>query len=312
MYLSSLVHNIPSVVAANSLANAYAVKFPDGIQHTLVKLKQGGYMSFFKDGNGKFGGTASLYKLESQAAMLGIFSAMAVASSQYFLTQINNELKMINMNIDKILEFLYGNMKAELIAEVSFVQYAYQNFDSIMSSNDQVSATISSLQSSKKIAMKDIEFYLTDLDSTVNNKDDSMIDKYTEKALQLKGSLELAMQLYGVSSILELYYSQNFNPSLVQFIEKQMSFYIDKCEKRMLSCFSVLNNRLTNQNKNRLFAKKSDMASHMQTVKNIVCDLGNAEESSLRTSFRTILHGLNKCTEYYVTNDGDVFLKKAA
>ena len=49
----------------------------------------------------------------------------------------------MKLNIDKILEFLYGEKKAELMSEVSFVKYAYQNYGSIMGCNPQRIATIS-------------------------------------------------------------------------------------------------------------------------------------------------------------------------
>lgn len=57
---------------------------------------------------------------------------MSIASGQYFLSEINNNLSAINQKADKILEFLYGDKKAELMSEVSFVNFAYQNYNSIM------------------------------------------------------------------------------------------------------------------------------------------------------------------------------------
>ena len=43
------------------------------------------------------------------------------------------------------------------------------------------------------------------------------------------------MQLYVFSSLLELYYSQNTDLSYLTYVEADVSSYIDKCEKRMLS-----------------------------------------------------------------------------
>lgn len=100
------------------------------------------------------------YSMSTQAAIMGMFTAMSVASGQYFLSQINNEMRMMNMKLDEILEFLYGDKKAELMAEMSFIKYAYENYSSIMSHDQQRIATIVSLQEAKKVAMKDIEFIL--------------------------------------------------------------------------------------------------------------------------------------------------------
>ena len=95
--------------------------------------------------NGKFVGTASFYSLSSQAMILGAFTAMSVASGQYFLKKINSEMRMMKMRLDEILEFLYGDKKAELISEMSFIRYAYQNYSSIMAHDLQRIATIGSL-----------------------------------------------------------------------------------------------------------------------------------------------------------------------
>ena len=45
---------------------------------------------------------------------------------------------------------------------------------------------------------------MSDLDSIVNGKDGSDVGTLTEKAMQIKESLELSMQLYGMSSVLEI------------------------------------------------------------------------------------------------------------
>ena len=88
--------------------------------------------------------------------------------------------------------------------------------------------------------MKDIEFYMNDLDLAAKTKDNSELISTVNKAFQIKESLELSMQLYVFSSLLELYYSQNTDSSYLKYVEADVSSYIDKCEKRMLSSFSVL------------------------------------------------------------------------
>ena len=84
MYLSGLVQQMPTLVASGSLAQAYTVKFPQGLPHTLSTLRQGGFGSMIHGADGKFVGTASFYPMQAQAVLLGAFSAMAIASGQYF------------------------------------------------------------------------------------------------------------------------------------------------------------------------------------------------------------------------------------
>jgi hypothetical protein len=305
--ISAALQHMPTAVASSTMANAYILRFPDGIEHTLMSLKQGGVSSTWLDASGHIGGTASLYSMNIEAAMLGAFSAMAIASSQYFIKQINSELQMINQSMDKILEFLYGDKKAELLSEVSFIKYAYENYSSIMGHNEQRVATIASLQDAKKVAMKDIEFYMCDLDSTINGK--SSIDELVMNAFQIKESLELSIQLYGMSSVLETYFSQNYDVEFIKYVEQEITSYIDKCEKRILSSFSALK-KFLNDYKGRLL-KKEDKSQYENLVGELVDSLYNGEESAIRKSLRKTLQETLSAREYYIKENGEVYLKEA-
>lgn len=214
MKLSLFIGQLPMIAAAGALTNAYIVKFPENLPHTLMKLGQGGVSSAIMGQTGIVE-HALFYKVEMMASLLSVFTAMSFASGQYFLTQIGNKLNMINMNIDRILEFLYGDKKAELMAEVSFVRYAYQNYNSIMSNEVQRIGTISNLQAARKVALKDCEFYLHDLEKTANGCSDIIFD--VEESFNIKDTLEFSMNLYVTSSLLEVYYSQNFDKDYLAY-----------------------------------------------------------------------------------------------
>ncbi|MCD7927705.1 MAG: hypothetical protein LUF80_02415 [Oscillospiraceae bacterium] len=307
--VEALLNHLPSALAANSMSNLYMVQFPEGLPHTLMKLKRGGYTTSIVDTNGRIQATASLHAITPQAVALGCFSVMSIASSQYFLKRINNELKMMRFNLDKILEFLYGDKKAELMAEVSFVKYAYENFSSIMSHEEQRSAMISSLHNSKKVAIKDIEFYMGDLDSVINSKDGKEISTMAERAFQIKESLEFAIQLYGMSSLLEIYYAENYDQSYLRYISNDMSVYIDKCEKRMLNNFSALK-VLVDSAKGSPFKKIDKLAVDKQ-IDAFIESLTSGEDSEMQKSLKEAINAMTKKAEYYMTSDGDVYLKQA-
>ena len=101
-----------------------------------------------------------------------------------------------------------------------------------MEHSEQRIATLVSLQSAKKVAMKDIEFYLSDLDSdSKKKKKDTWIAK---KMLRTHECLELSLQLYAMSNLLEVYYSENFDPNYTCFVEKEAANYIGTCANRSL------------------------------------------------------------------------------
>ena len=125
MQVGALLQQLPSVVATEMVTKLYTVTFPDGVAGKLMELKQReGFTTSIIGDNGKIKATAALNPAVNQAQVLamGCFTAMSIASSQYFLKKINDELKVMRMTIDKILEFLYGDKKAELMAEINFVR----------------------------------------------------------------------------------------------------------------------------------------------------------------------------------------------
>ena len=303
-----LLQQLPALLTVGATANAYVLNFPEGLPAAchLMWYKAGGVGTPIQGADGKIVAHASLQEASAQAAVLGAFSAMAMASGQYFLSQINNELKSINKTVDQILEFLYGDKKAELMAEVSFTQYAYQHYNSIMDHNEQRIATIASLQEAKKVAMKDIEFYMEDLNAKVDAKRGDNIEDLTVKTQQTKECLELSMQLYVMASILEVYYSQNDDAQYIDGVEDDIVAYIGKCEKRILSCFSMLRTHI--QTSRDGLINKLDKNALLKSVDPVIESLSKGSETDLCKSFREALRSQNRKTEYYIDDDA-VYLK---
>ena len=170
MQIQALLHELPSVSSTQMLANAYTVSVPQGVKGTLMQYKNGGFGTAMVDQSGKIAGHASMQPMAAQALAANCFNIMSIASSQYYLKQINDELKMIRCGLDKILDFLHGDKKAELMAQASFVKYAYQNYASIMAHDQQRAGVIAGLIEAKKVALQDIEFYLAELDRVTEDK----------------------------------------------------------------------------------------------------------------------------------------------
>lgn len=308
IHISAFMQNVLPVVATGMMTNAYVAKFPEGLPHTLTKLQQGGFGSMIKE-NGKFVGDASFYRMSVQAAVMGTFTAMSIASGQYFLSQINSEMRMINRKLDEILEFLYGDKKAELMAEMSFIKYAYENYSSIMCHEQQRIATIASLQEAKKVAMKDIEFYINDLETTVSDKtkDYAELEARTEKSFQIRECLELSQQLFVMSSMMEVYFAQNLDAEYLDSIEKDMLAYIDKCDKRMLGSFGALKG-VINGYKPRV-TEKIDKSVCEKQVGSLVDSLNGGEEAEMRKVVHSALYASERKMEYYFDNTGEIYIK---
>jgi len=310
MQIAALSGQIPALMTAKAMSNAYILRFPEGVTGHLMRYKNGFNGSPIQNGSGRIVAHASFEQMSKQAVALSAFNVMALASGQYFLSEINSKLEKISLSIDKILEFLYGDKRAELLSEVSFTKYAYANYSSIMDSDVQRIATIAGLQSAKKVAIKDIEFYIADLDSVVNTKDISDMTTVVNKAFQIKDNLELAVQLCTMVAVLEMYYAQNYDPAYIDYVEQEMKGYISKFDNWILKDFGVLNGKIAIF-KDKLLAKPVDKAALMGRITEQIELLTAGGESALHKSLHTALRAPGNELAYCVCSNGTIYLKAA-
>lgn len=310
--ISALYQQIPSMVAANTLKDAYYVaKWPEGVPHKLVKFADdSGYMSTVRGQGGKFAGHAHFQPLSTQAVVMMGFAAMSIVTSQYFLTEINQKMTRITQSIDQILAFLYGDKKAELLSELNFVKYAYENFASIMAHSEQRAATIQSLQGTRKTAIQDVEFYLNDLYATVQNAKTGDIEQAVEKAFQIRQCLDLSIQLYMTANLLEVYYSQNYDSEYLRYVENDVNKYIGKYEKQLIANFNALKMAIAAFKPK--IGKKVDTEGLTRDVNQTITYLMDNECEELEHKFATSLYSAEKPVEYCIASDGTMYLKKSA
>ena len=307
--ISALCQQISTAINAETMANAYIVKWPDGVQRELAEFADGSGLMGMSRKNGRIEKYAHLYSLDAQAMLSFGFEAMSVVTSQYYLVEINQQMMQLNQGIDKILEFLYGEKKAELMAEVNFTQYAQKNYTSIMSHDEQRRATIVGLQEARKIAMKDLDFYMSDMDSMVHPTGNSDPVALVDKVMRTKDCLELSMQLYLMSSLMEVYYSRNYDAEYLRFMDSDISALITKCEKHMLGDFNTLYGHIE-ASKDKI-GKKLVKAPLLERISNELDKFNGLEESRMKKGLRKALYSAEKAQEYCITADGAVYLKNA-
>ena len=310
-----MIFNAASGAAmANALSDStyYVMSVPNGIPYTLSNLKDG-FDNSLRGADGKYALKLPLYQVDIseavklQAVVMSTFTAMSIATGQYFLSEINGKLNVMKMNIDKVLEFLYDDKKAELIANVNFTRYAYQNYNAIMPNNVQKIATISTLQEARKIAVKDCEFYSNDLSHTVNKKNE--VEANIKNAFKLKEVLDLSMNLYLTSNLLEVYYAQNFDSDYLAYVEKDVMAYIDKCEKMMIEIFGTLKTNINNGNGEHMFYKIPDKEKHIKHVDEILESLHDSGDSEMRKMLSRSLRMPIQKKDYYISPNGEVYVK---
>lgn len=304
--VSMLTQSLVPAAASGLLSNAYFCKFPEGLPHTLMKLKQGGFASQIIGAKSQIAGSASFYPMAEAGAFMGVFTVMSAITGQYFLAEINSKLEKINQNVSAILAFLYGNKKAELASEISFIQQIQRNYVSIMQHEQQQIATIAGIQNAKKVAMKDIEFYLYDLDLAVQDAKGKATElSKKQKVDQIVESLELSLQLYISCCILEPYFSNNFDDDYIEFIIEDTADYVSKYQEKIRTSLGMLHGRIFELTAGK--AKSYDLKARQAEIEKMLSSLPSGE-GSVRQQLKDALYAPKKETNVYLTADGEAYL----
>lgn len=317
--ISGFLQHMTAMGMAGKMAGAYSVKFPKGLPHTLMSLKQGGFGSSIRV-NGRIAGTASFYPMLGQAAVMGVFTMLSIATGQYFLTQINKELHAINRKLDEILAFLYGDKKAELLSELEFIQYTCDNYASVMECEEQRIATLFSIQNSKKIAMKDIRFYKNDLEKKTilqkkeeqkNFEDYQFLSNRLENEIgEIGENLHLSLQLYFVSSLMEVYYAQNFTEGYVYYLEEDIKNCFKVYVKEVPKLYREFRSHFDHC-KRSVPKKQSEIDECKRKLENLEKSF-EEDYDVLEDKLKDALSTVTRSTEYYLEagNEGlDVYYK---
>ena len=230
------------------------------------------------------------------------------------MNDLDSKLSIISGKLDKILEFLYGDKKAEIIAEMQFIRYAYTNFESIFKNETHRLATLTNIQSSKRIAMKNIEFYLADLDtySHKNTKNDNELKKLSEDILNIKDSLELSVELFFSSSVLEIYYSDNHDKNYIENTIAEVNAYLEECHRRNLKDIALMAGRwesVFNKDNKGLPVPLPKPKQHTPNPFNDVVESTSRRET-INISKKILDNIQNPIREYIVTENGEVYIPK--
>lgn len=310
---NSLLRLVPAELAADAASNTYILRFPEGIHGTLMNLHQGGQATTMVDSTGRIAGTASLYKVTpAAAAAFQVFSITSFATGQYFLADISSKLTEVNRKLDDLLVFLQTSKRTELLSELTFVKYALANYSTIMLSEPQRMATISNLQRAKIKAVADMEFYLKELEKNANTKNANAknAENQIRTLLQNKQGVDLASQLYALSTIMESYYAQNLDETYTKYLRDETESLMGLMEKRVSTAIGTFANSIRDVHKEHPVTKK--VKPYTEDEKELLHSsevLTNRVRHPLIDTVQEALYKPSESTELYLTPDGNVYQK---
>lgn len=304
----AFLRNYNSIFQKGILANAYYVKFPSGIPHTLMALKQGGYSTAVRS-SGRFAGSASLYPLAARGPAMAFAAVISMAAERVILNILFSSIELIDNKLDTIVDFLYNDKNSELISEISYLKYVNSNYGSICSKEDLRMSTIIGLQSTKKVAIKNIEFYRFDIESLLNRKVKELKD--ANLIYRNIRFLEYAEQLYMLRSAIELYLVGNFDKEYVKYIKNEMKTYVKRSEITLIKTSADLIKKVNEVS--ILPTDKKKIAARTELVQKIeaVNEKYSSDEGTLMEKLiEDLFTDIEKSNDFIIDKSGKLYLLK--
>lgn len=207
----------------------FKVKIPDGTHLGKSMKTPGAHRAMiFKDYGNKFVGNAELFPFDGALYInsapniaLAVFSAISMATGQYFMTQINSKLESITSGIDRIEQFLDDSRRSELIAACQELNEQKARVKYISSEND-ASDIITHLNDIRMSARKHIPHYKMQIHVLIegmNESDkESDVDKKIKTLTMYLQEYRYATQIAAMTKLVELSIKNVTDP-------EQMSLY---------------------------------------------------------------------------------------
>ena len=218
--IRKMLRIIPSAMLNESAGDTYQLLFPEGIASVLNLLK-GDYLPMLSRLIGQNIDSNILpFPLESIGSAFGLLSTLSVITNQYYLHQISQQISDIQAKLDQVLDFLHTDKACEIYAETMAVLGISRNFVSIMTCQEQRTASIQTIQHAKIVAERNIQFYYREM------------NKLSEKANETKRLKEdlqnyaQVVNLYGLCTTLEIVISQNYDPGYLDYVEADLDAHV--------------------------------------------------------------------------------------
>lgn len=238
--IDPFIRQLPLLAAADQLGGAYKLIFPPGATGELVTLVNGplkGLQTTTIRGTGaQFTGTAGLESLQALQAPLIAFVVMSAITGQYFQAKIENTLRRISEQIDKIIQMILAEKESDIRSIYHFTQYVTENIDVIKANDELRLSTLMNIQRNNinlysllKFYEKNIYFELDRMGTTGKQIKSAKLFTKSETA-ELKEEIEnnsdflerrqMCIDLYMMGRILEIQLASIFDKAYLSNFQK--------------------------------------------------------------------------------------------
>lgn len=228
----SVMKTIPTLLHHEATKEAYSVIFDKGLG--VLQKASIEYPGYFRGNivefgtNNKIKGQALIKPLEKNFQLISAtFTVMSIITGQYYLHNINKEMKNINKKLNEIQDFLSEDKKSILLSEEEFLNSTQDNLEFILSDNVYRSSTLVTIQKISIDSLAGLKFYCNQINQVKIDKEKDKIEEIIQKIKELGSLISnylYSIYLFSFSLFLETILSQNTE-------EKYFDHMKDKIEK---------------------------------------------------------------------------------
>ena len=235
---------IPTLTANYEAYNAlkkssYAIVFKgkDVRPDQLYQKKNGYFMSNLKDENGRFGKQADIKHIDNTSAKgamvaSSVFAVASMATSMYYMKNINDKLSDLQGAVKDILSFLENDKQSQIETDMEILRDIANNMQAIKANNDLKQVRLQQFSALQREAKKNIRFYEKQLRESLNSYTNNIIDTMTNNPLKkLKKEYyyyRICLQEYAVSKLIEIQLTNSFSERQLQNAREEINKMSDK------------------------------------------------------------------------------------
>lgn len=242
--LSVVTSSFPTL-AANAAANdalsktAYAITFNGKDVHPeqLWQKKNGNFISNLKGENGHWGKQTDVNVIDNtatQGAMVAssIFAVAAMATSMYYMKNINDKLADLQETVQDVIAFLENDKQSQIETDMDTLRDIANNMQTIKANKDLKQVKLQQFSALQREAKKNVRFYEKQLKASLDRYTANKKDKKEKSALQkLKKEYfyyRICLLEYAISKMIEIQLTDSFSEAQLQNARSEIGKMSDK------------------------------------------------------------------------------------
>ena len=278
--LSGILSAVPSLVSNEIVKDElggclYTISL-DGkniLPDELMKKKNGKMISNTEGESGKFGKQADIDVYDSKivdAATIAssVFAIASVATSQYYLKNIDDKLSEIQKTAREIMNFLEEDKQSKIESDFEILQNIITQMDMIKEDDALKSIKIEHISAIQRDSKSNIKFYKKYLEKALKEyKSNKMGGKQDDKIVKMVRQdyfyYKLSLQVYSLSKLAEIMMLSNFNEKYLNSVYDELRGYSIDIKDDINNILSVIYDYSYDKIDNKV---KHGVASAMKTV----------------------------------------------